>query len=317
VPTLDEYASHSPFTDPGPYRDLLAAAGTSPDDLHRASTGLILHYRGQRDRLTDGQMPDVDLRWVAAQLEVAQQRAAAPLGAPRADAEHLAGCCRDHTLLAVAVLREHGIPARSRVGFADYFEADFHHDHVVVERWDGARWVRFDSELEPADFAFDVRDIPSGEGKPFETAAEVWLAARAGRLDPLRYGVDKSMPHLTGTPFLLGEVFLELAHRQRDEILLWDVWGPGIPPFARPEGLAPESMTVDDMIELADEIAGLLVRADAGDAAADAKLDAQYAAQPRLRPPANPVVTLSPLDRIGDADLAARTTVWRSGPRSS
>lgn len=311
MPTLEEYATHTPFTDPGRHASLLAAAGTSPDDLHRAATGTLLHYRGQADRLRPEQLPDVDLRWLGAQLDVAQARAAVPLGAPRADTEVLAGCCRDHTLLAVAVLREHGVPARSRVGFAGYFRPDFHADHVVVERWDGDRWVRSDSELSQEDFAFDVRDMPTGPGAPFETAAEVWLAARAGELDPATYGVDPAMPELTGMPFLLGEVFLELAHREREEILLWDVWGPGVPPFALPPGAAPDPTTDDEAHALADEIARLLVAADAGDAAADAELDARWATDARLRPSANRVVTLSPLGRIGDADLTARTTTWR------
>jgi len=312
VPTLEEYATHTPFTDPGRHAPLLAAAGTAPDDLHRAATGTLLHYRGAAERVTAEQLPDVDLRWVAAQLDVAQVRCAVPLGAPRTDAQHLAGCCRDHSLLAVAVLREHGVPARCRVGFAGCFRPDFHVDHVVVERWDGSRWVRQDTELTPGAFPFAVDDLPAGPGAPFETAAEVWLAARAGRVDPATYGVDPTMPDLTGMPFLLGEVFLELAHREREEILLWDVWGPGIPPFALPPGEEPGSMTPDAAAALADEIATLLVAADAGDAAADAELDARWATDARLRPSANRIVTLSPLGRIGDADLAARTTTWRA-----
>src|ERR687898_951834 len=58
------------------------------------------------------------------------------------------GCCRDHTLLAVAALRHHGMPARSRVGFASYLSlTTWHHDHVIVEAWLGGRWRRFDTEL--------------------------------------------------------------------------------------------------------------------------------------------------------------------------
>ncbi|MDM7855611.1 transglutaminase-like domain-containing protein [Cellulomonas alba] len=312
MPTLEQYATHTPFTDPGRHAPLLAAAGTGPEDLHRAATGTLLHYRGEADRVTPEQLPDVDLRWVSAQLDTAQARNPVPLGAPRTDAQCLAGCCRDHTLLSVAILREHGVPARCRIGFARYFRPDFHVDHAVVERWDGDRWVRSDSELAQEGFDFDVHDLPAGFGAPFETAAEVWLAARAGKVDPARYGVDPTMPELTGMPFLLGEVFLELAHRELDEILLWDVWGPGIPPFALPAGASPDPMPHDDAPALADEIATLLVAADAGDAAADAELDARWATDARLRPSANRVVTLSPLGRIGDADLTARTTTWRT-----
>ncbi|MCA2211290.1 transglutaminase-like domain-containing protein [Jidongwangia harbinensis] len=60
-----------------------------------------------------------------------------PLGEPRAPARRLAGCCRHFTVLAVAALRAHGIPARARCGFARYFTPGRYGDHWVVEYWNG------------------------------------------------------------------------------------------------------------------------------------------------------------------------------------
>lgn len=44
----------------------------------------------------------------------------------------------------ISLLRHHGVPARSRIGFAGYFTQGWHHDHVVPEAWLGGRWVRCD-----------------------------------------------------------------------------------------------------------------------------------------------------------------------------
>jgi hypothetical protein len=304
MPELAAYARHSPYSDPGRHAPLLAAVDTDPGALHRAACSVVIHYRGGADQLAPGQDADIDLRWLTDLLDESQRRSAVPLDAPREPAQQLAGCCRDHTLVAVAVLREHGIPARSRVGFAGYFRPGFHHDHVVGEYWDGSRWVRFDPELDMGEnwFGFDSHDMTTGLGAPFETAAEVWLAHRRDGLDVSGYGVDPSLPFLCGPEFVRGYVVTELAHRQRDELLLWDVWGDTLPDTPTP---------ADDLDGLADEIAGLLVAADAGDAAAESELAQRYAREARLHPDGS-VVTLSPTGRVADADLVARVNRWRS-----
>ncbi|WP_426594531.1 transglutaminase-like domain-containing protein [Cellulomonas sp. McL0617] len=299
MPNLDAYAMHSPFSDPGPYAGLLDALATDTGSIQQAACNAVIHYRGAADALYAGQDADIDLRWLSEILRVTQERSPAPLTQPRAPHEQVAGCCRDHTLFAVAVLRQHGIPARSRVGFAAYFRPGFHHDHVVAERWDGTRWVRFDPELADTDWPFDTHDLDTGLGAPFETAAEVWLAHRSG-VDVSSYGVDPSLPFLTGPGFVRGYVVGELAHRQRDELLLWDVWGDTLPDNPRP---------AEELDALADEVATLLVAADAGDQAAERELEDRYATDPRLH--ASDVVTLSPVGRVGDTDLSARVTRWR------
>jgi hypothetical protein len=209
------------------------------------------------------------------------------------------------------------VPARSRVGFAGYFQPQFHHDHVVVEVWDGERWVRWDPELEDAPhWGFDVHDMPTGPGAPFQTAAEAWRAIRSGDADPASYGVDPSLPQLCGKEFMRDEVLLELAHRERDEVLLWDLWGPMLraPYLAelvrRVDVVLPD-IDSDAFDALADEIAALLVAADAGDTTAEAELAERYASDPLLRP-RDRVVTASPTGRVGVTDLSTCSTEWLS-----
>ena len=155
---LEAYATQSAFSDPGRHAAALAAVAPTPAAVHQAACSLVVHYRGQPDRVTDAMRDDIDLRWLELVLDAAAARAPLALPEPRGLGDEVAGCCRDHTLVGLGVLRQHGIPARSRVGFAGYFDRGFHRDHVVVEYWDGGRWVRFDPELTPDGFGFDTHD---------------------------------------------------------------------------------------------------------------------------------------------------------------
>jgi hypothetical protein len=182
-------------------------------------------------------------------------------------------------------LRQHGIPARSRIGFAGYFVAGWHHDHVVPEVWEHGRWRRFEPEVaEGSDAIPDPLDLGTGEGAGFETAAEVWRAYRAGRIDAERYGVDESVPDIRGPWMIRNYVVQEVAHRFGDEMLLWDDWG-----------MCGGRGSQDDDATYVDELAALLVAADAGDRAAERWLLDLYRRDDRLHP-GDQVRSLSPLD---------------------
>ena len=287
---VDRWTRHSAYSDPGEHAPLLRALDPAPAAISAVARNLIAHYRGEAAALPASTRADIHLRWLADQLAVDQDRHHAPLTEARALADRLQGCCRDHSLFCVGALREHGVPARTRIGFAGYFAAGFHHDHVVVEHLEAGRWVRFDPEL-TADFTddFDVADMPTGPGSPFETAAEVWRGHRAGTLDVARYGVDPTFDERRrGAPIVAAYVIGEVAHRHGDELLLWDVWGQGL-----------DDPTADP--GLVDEVAALLLAADAeergGELAGPAarELADRYAADDRLHP-GTEVWQLSPLE---------------------
>jgi len=262
------FAQHSAYSDPGAHAALVEALDPDVDGLCATTTNLVAHYRADLHDLPAERRGEIDSRWVEAILDLDQSRQPANLTAARPLADRIAGCCRDHSLLLVSFLRTHGVPARSVVGFAGYFIPPFHHDHVVVDYFDGSRWVRTDPEISPAwGFDFDVRDIAKGAGAPFETAAEVWLEHRAGRIDADQYGVDPNIPApLRGADFVAGYVIFQVAHRYGDELLLWDEW------------------IHDPEPQLVDRLATLLVAADSGDPDAERALHALYHADARLRP---------------------------------
>ncbi|MEU0095153.1 transglutaminase-like domain-containing protein [Kribbella sp. NPDC006257] len=273
-----QYAVQSAYSDPGAQAALFDALPTDIPGLTAVIRNLVIHYRGGGIEFTGDRYDEINHRWVSAMLATDQRRNGTPLAVPREPFDRIVGCCRDYTLLTVSALRHKGIPARSRIGFGSYFANGFNHDHVVVEYWNGDRWVMVDAQLEPGPaWNFDTQDMEPGW---FRSAAEVWLGYRSGELSGDDFGVDPSLP-LRGGWFIRNYVFFQLAHLQGDELLLWDGWG------------AQSGSLEDADLELTDEIATLLVASDNGDATASEVLAARYAEDPRLHP-GDQIIQLSP-----------------------
>ena len=289
-----DHARQTPFSDPGRHAAGFAWLPVDPEALSAVSRNVIVHYRASGEVLPAETRDDINARWLEAIVDLDQARHPRPLTEPRPVTERVQGCCRDHTLFCVGALRAHGVPARSRVGFAGYFVDGWHHDHVVVEALFDGRWRRFDAELDDGRPALptpmDIGHCDVGS-TGFVTAAQVWDGYRRGQLDPESYGVDPTVPGLRGARFVFDEVIHEVAHRFGDELLLWDAWGrigePG----------APVSEGDADWM---DAIAALLLAADAGDEAAERALLEQYRADDGLHP--GPIITQA--SPYGDPPLA-------------
>lgn len=144
-----QWAVHTPYSDPGRYADLLSAVQPEIGRLSAVARNLIVHYRASGLALPEETNDDINARWIAAILDLDQQRHPQPLDMERDPMSRVQGCCRDHSLFSVAVLRQHGIPARIRYGFANYFFPGYSADHVIVETWlpEELRWLRFDPEV--------------------------------------------------------------------------------------------------------------------------------------------------------------------------
>lgn len=275
---MRDWTSHTPYSDPGRHRELLREPPDRMELICTAARNVIGHYRAEMVDLPEERWDEIDSRWLEVILERDQRRHRGPLTEPRDPSSRVAGCCRDHTLLVVGACRERGVPARSRVGFADYLIPGYHLDHVVAEYWDQGRWRRADPEV--VDVPFDPTDLPVGPAAPFQTAAEVWRSYRQDRLDAGRYCVFPGS-ELAGPSLIRCYVIFEIAHRYGDELLLWDEWG--IIAAAGDE-------------DLIDQLADLLIRADAGDQVAEDDLAQRYATDDRLHP-GDVVTQLSPYGR--------------------
>lgn len=282
ISAVVDHAIHTPYSTPGRFAALLDELPTEPAELSVLARNLIVHYRASGHDLPLDSRDDINARWLESTLELDQSRHPTSLMTDRPITGRVQGCCRDHTLFCVGVLRSHNIPARSRVGFAGYFLDSWHHDHVIVEAWLDGRWKRFDAEVDtprptlpsPMDIGTCSVDSPG-----FVTAAQVWTSYRRGELDPESYGVDPTVPGFRGERFIFDEVIYEVAHRFGDELLLWDGWGR----IGEPD----EPVSADDAAWI-DGVADLLIASDDGDLIAEQKLLDRYRSDEGLHP--GPVV---------------------------
>ena len=270
----DFYTRPGRFTSPGAHLDALLALPSSIPELFAAVQGLVVHeylpwlYGIDRE---PGYTDTAHLRTVEDILDrlLADGRA---LTEPRAPRERFGGCCRHFTILTVAALRAHGIPARARCGFAAYFSTPNFEDHWVVEYWsaDQGRWLLGDPQIDSVQYAglksrLDFTDIPRDQ---FLVAGEAWKRCREGD-DPNRYGFNGA--GLYGESFIVGDLFRDTAALSNVEMLPWDFWSDMIRP-GEPVGA--------ELRDLLDRLADLTADPDT---AADVR--DLYEADERLRVP--------------------------------
>lgn len=221
---LAYYRSHSRITDPGARRHLLTGLPADPAALAKVIGGVMVH----RDwtwrfgfTLPEQRREEANTRYVETIL--------IHLGTldERRPEDRFAGTCRDFAVLLCAMLREAGIPARARVGFAGYFTDGFFDDHWAVEVWNDDRgWHLVDAQVASApkgtytDADIDPLNVPRDA---FLVGGQAWQECRTGSRDLNRIGT--SAAGLTGMWEVQGNVVRDLAALNRVETLPWDEWG--------------------------------------------------------------------------------------------
>ena len=253
---MSTYVQPGVMTSAGRFAPLLAELPAAVGDLAAVGHGLLIHEHlaGRYGvELTDAARHTVHERRVERLLEHVLSVDAAPLAVPRPPAKRVAGNCRHFTVLLVALLRAHGVPARARCGFGMYFRAGRGEDHWVAEYHHVAenRWVLVDGQLDAVlrelfGIGFDVTDVPR-DG--FLVAADAWRRCRAGEADPGTFGL--SFLDEAGYWWIAANLVRDAAALENVEVLPWDSWGvmPG----------------PDDPVDLAlfDELAAVTVDPDA------------------------------------------------------
>jgi len=282
VPVQDVATSHylrpAVMTAPGTYQPLLADLPRGMAGLAGVAHGLLIHefIAGSYGvTLTGERRASVHVRPVAGLLGRMMAEDSRPLTAAREPAGRLPGNCRHFTVLAVAMLRAQGTPARARCGFGGYFGSGAFEDHWVCEYWDDAaqRWKLADAQIDDVqlklfDVDFDLMDVPRDR---FLVAGDAWRLCRDGDADPARFGL--SPLNEAGYWWIAGNLLRDVAALSNMEMLPWDVWG------AMP---APDETISDEQYALFDRLAGLTGDPDA----AIGDLTAAYAGDARLHVPA-------------------------------
>jgi len=251
---VEPYRTHSQWSDPGRWAPLLAQIPAEPAEVVRAVSGLLLHpfvapMRGVE--MPAAAAGDREIRSVEAILECLRSRDAQALAIARAPGNRCFCVCAGFARVATAVFRTHGVPARCRVGFAAYFTPGFLEDHWVCEYWDGGGWRLLDAQLDEVSvrdsgIGFAPWDVPRAQ---FLDASTGWRRLRAGELDPAKMGL--SALGLSGSWFVVGNVMLDVAALNKEEMLPWEKWSVG-------RECGPGQELPPQWIEKLDEVAGLL-----------------------------------------------------------
>ena len=222
------YRQVGPMTDPGPFREHLRLLPKDIGDLCAAVQGLVLNFHWAEAygvALSEERRRDAQARSVRAILARILELDDRPLHQPRPPEARFAGTCRDFTVLLCAMLRQQGVPARARYGFAAYFSPGYFEDHCVCEHWspERGRWLLTDAQLDGLQrdtlkLEFDPLDVPRDQ---FLVAGHAWELCNAGGADPARFGILD----MRGRWFIRGNLLRDLAALNRMELLPWDGWG--------------------------------------------------------------------------------------------
>jgi len=269
--SLDYYAQAGPITHPRQHAARLAELPQDVAGLCRAVQGIVLHRAWAPSYGVDlppERFGDAQARTVPAVLDRVLELDGRSLTLARPRSDRFMGTCRDFALLLCSALRQRGVPARARCGFATYFEADRYVDHWVVEHWRAAekRWIWTDPQLdafqlEATKADFDPLDLPAGR---FWTAGRAWQACRLEGADARQFGIFD----MWGLWFVRGNVARDVAALNKVELLPWDGWG-------MLEALGNDEWP-DDVVDWLDRAAAAAERPDA---ALD-ELHALYASSP-------------------------------------
>lgn len=211
------------------------AAARLPGDfagIARILHGLLIHeFWGEAYGVTlsDAERETVHLRAAEKILDAVLEKDPRPFDQAREPARRVATNCRGFTVLSVALLRAHGVPARARCGFGTYFKTGWFEDHWVVEYHDGERWRLGDAQIDGVQgkilgVDFDLSDV----GDRFVVAGEAMRRVRAGEADAATFGL--STINQGGEDWIAENVARDELALAGVEVLPWDTWeGAGIP----------------------------------------------------------------------------------------
>jgi hypothetical protein len=256
----DHYAKHSAFSTPGRHAALFDALPSDPAGVARAVQGLLIYEHVTEPfygyPLPEARRAESHIRSMEGIVEALLALDNRPLSEARPPEKRLVGICRHFMLLAIAIFRHHGVPARGRGGFGTYFNPGTYEDHWVCEYWSAeeGRWALLDSQFDDIfvrnlEISHDIHDVPRNR---FLTSSNAWRKCRCGELAPELFGIE--FFQLRGLWFIAGSLVRDLATLNDHEILPWDVWGGQPVPNAELSG---------EELEFFDEIALLTADPDA------------------------------------------------------
>lgn len=282
---LAYYKQATHLTDLSDFKDFTDWLSPDPRVIFQVTQGLIVHdlwfeRYGIKDR--PEQWRNVCTPSASDMLRQATSLRddALSLAIPRSPEERIIACCREFTVLATALFRAKGIPARARCGFALYLaEPGFYEDHWMCEYWDGKNWVGIDPQIDPFQQSTFQSYARTAEGidpayknmlltldpmnlteRHFITAGVAWKLYREGQADPDKFGIGADprafgLDTLYGAWFIRGQLLRDFAALNKVEPVPFLVrlefgqdWKPWRLLAAKDEELSEKDMKLLDNI---------------------------------------------------------------------
>jgi hypothetical protein len=220
------YLTAGLMTSVGKHADAVARLPGDFAGIAHVLHGLLIHEfwaDAYGVTLSDADRETVHLRPADKILDAVLAKDHRPFDEAREPSQRVATNCRGFTVVSVALLRAHGVPARARCGFGTYFRTGWFEDHWVVEYHDGERWRLGDAQIDDVqgkalDVDFDLSDV----GDRFVVAGEARRLVRAGEADAARFGL--SGLGAGGEDWIAGNVARDEAALKGVEVLPWDTW---------------------------------------------------------------------------------------------
>ncbi|MCX7120554.1 MAG: transglutaminase-like domain-containing protein [Gammaproteobacteria bacterium] len=225
------YISHSSVSDPGKYANLLCCFPNAISEICNKANQLFLHYADfNLFSISDSEVAydELNARFMEKIIGNIVTKSDLLIEEERKPRERILGVCRDTALLLCSVLRSRGIPARLRAGFITYFIPGLFLDSIFLEYFDKEdnQWHLVDTRTTQLhidhyqlNIDFNLTNVP---GTRFISAASAWNMCRFKNADPVRFG---SRQH-RGLFTIRNRMIQDLALLNKQETLIWDVWGP-------------------------------------------------------------------------------------------
>ena len=241
TPELDYYALPDKLTDLSDFKEFTDWLSPDPRVIFQVAQGLIVHDMwldryGVKDRPEQWRRVCTSSASDMLKQVLELRKDNLSLAIPRSPEERIIACCRDFTLLTIALFRAKGIPARARCGFALYLaEPGSYEDHWMCEYWNGKEWIAIDPQIDPfqqsffQNYASTAKDLdPSYKDmllaldpmnlteKHFINAGVAWKLYREGKTDPDKFGIGANpkefgLETLYGAWFIRGQLLRDFA----------------------------------------------------------------------------------------------------------
>jgi hypothetical protein len=270
------YADQSLVTDPCEYQGLYNILPGDISSLCTIIQGLLVHLYWAPAyglSLSDERKSEVKIRKTTRQLARILDLADLPLATGRPVEKRMVGTCRDYAVLLTSFLRNKGIPARMRTGFAAYLKPGTYEEHYLCQYWNAAqnRWIMVDAQLDEIhckslNIRFDPCDLPEDQ---FWLAGKAWKSCRQGQVNPELFGIL----NFRGLWFIGGAVIHDMLALNKIESHPWDIWQ--LMPYAQQKDYLP------DYLGILDHIATLCARMSPD--FSETRL--LFQTEPRLQPP--------------------------------